>query len=333
MPSWTAFVDESGLFEPSAGGWLPGMRLVAGVVLPLPVAQAEQRCQQALQAARTAFGSGSWPVTFHGSRLAHPAYLAEEVLASPLAPRWLRVQAEQVATGPTRLQATGHRLLRLARQEVGRAIGQSGGWALGVCEFGCPTTLRGEPGPLPYRRMLVAWLDHALMELACQLEGPTTLDVVVASRSQPVPAHQSAWGRRLEALGDPRSQVELQVREAAASELAGLQAADLLAHALGPGSQQAIPPSAATVTARTGSTLAATVAQRFGPSLRYVERDALTDARLVNEATQALGRSQRFDAVAARARTLPPPELPPGHFPASLETCAVAVPALRRLWP
>lgn len=333
MENWTAFVDESGLFEPAEGGWLPGMRLVAGPLLPLPRELAEARCQQALRAVLDGLGMGWWSAPVHGSEIADPTRLARVFLNMDGAPDWARRQAEQVEQTPGPLRATGQRLLGGLRQGVGRLLAQEQGWAQGVCEFGCPTTLRGEPGPLPYRRMLLAWLDHALLQIASEGAGPTRLEVLVASRSGAVPAHSSPWSKRLIDLGGVRLDVTLVVHEARAQEAAGLQTADLIAHGLGPGSQQAIPPVAGFIASRDQKNLAVQANLRFGPGLRYVERDALVDHRLVNRATMTLGQEERFERVVQEAQALPPSPLPRGHFPASLQACSAAVPALRRLWP
>jgi hypothetical protein len=180
--------------------------------------------------------------------------------------------------------------------------------------------------------MLLAWLDHALLELARLRGGPATLDVLVASRRATVTHHVSPWGPRLAALGEEKISVSLAVQEAAAASSAGLQIADILAHGLGPGASQWLPPSAAAIQEHDAAQLAIRVRQRFGPGLRYLERDALLDHRLTNRATMALGKEAAFGRVVTEARALPPAVLPPGHFPASLETCAATLPALRGLW-
>lgn len=330
---WTAFVDESGLFEPAEGAWLPGMRLVAGVLLPQAMAQAEALSQKTLRSVLDAAGVPWWSEPIHGSEIASPTRLARCILRTEKAPDWARAQATMADTHPEPLRATGQRMLRALRQGVGQMIAQENGWALGVCEFGCPTTLRGEPGPLPYRRMLLGWLDHALLQVASEGSGPASLEVLVASRNGTVAAHLSPWSKRLTDLGDRRLEVSLTVREAPAQQAAGLQVADLIAHGLGPGSQQAIPPAPELVASRTQQDLEAQVRSRFGPGLRYIERDALLDHRTVNRATMVIGHEGRFLRVAQEARSLPPAPLPPGHFPASLQACSAAVPALRRLWP
>lgn len=332
MMAWTAFVDESGLFEPHERGWLPGLRLVAGVLLPLAPDQAEQSARDALERALAGKELQDVLSFVHAAELTDEHRLAAVLLRSERCPAELRAQAQRVEQSPGLLAPVGIKALRALRTEAGALLSQTGGWALGVSEFGCPTTVRGEIGPLPYPRMLRAWLEHALMLLALRQQGPCPLKVVVARRGGPLPAHESIWRPRLDELADERCQVHLDVTVAAAQKSAGLQVADLFAHALGPGAQQMLPPSADFIARRREATLKALVHSRFGSHVDYIERDASTDYRLVNRATQVLGREVAFARVASEARALPPTPLPPGHFPASLEACARTVPAIRRLW-
>lgn len=327
MSPWTAFVDESGLFEPDTSGWLPGMRLVAGVLLPFEPETAEQFCAEVLQRALQQVGLERVSSAVHATRIAHPQSFGAWLLASQETPDALQDVARNEHLDE--LRTLGQRVLRALRYTVAREVAQQGGWVLGVCEYGCPSTRQGLSGPLPYRRMVLAWLEHAVLETICQKKGPGLLHAVIAHRTRPAPSHVSLWGERLAALRGSQFQVQLSTEVAFAEQRRGLQVADILAHGLGPGVTQRIPPSQASIAARSQAGLATLVEQRFKAPLRYLERDALLDFRHVNEATLALERPSAFERIADRARALPQQNpLPCGTFPASLEACAAAVPHL-----
>lgn len=331
MVTWTAFVDESGLFEPSEQGWLPGLRLVAGVLVPLALEQAEAEARGLLDRALDDCRLLGTITFVHASELSHGPSLAQALLRSERCPADLRAKAERAGQFGV-LAAEGHEALTALRRETGAWLAGRGGWALGVSEYGCPRTTQNRPAPLPYPRMLRSWLEHALLQLALRQQGPCRLHAVVAHRGGALPAHDSIWQGRLGKLRDERGHAQITVSVRRAQEVAGLQVADLVAHAMGPGAEQAIPPGEALVARRNEAALASLFHRKFHTDSTYLERDANLDFRTVNEATSQLGHPQAFERIAAAARALPPTPLPVGHYPASLEACARTVPAMRGLW-
>ena len=303
------------------------MRLIAGVILPLEPDAAELFCTNVLQSGLEKVGLGWVSRAVHASHLADPerfeGWLSGEQ-GEPAGRAGLDPRNQHHAS-----RIEGQRVLRALRRHVAHEVALHGGWALGVCEHGCPTTRQGLRGPLPYRRMILAWLEHATLELARARNGPGHLHAVIAHRARPAPQHASIWGGRLAARKIREIQVDLSTEVAAAAERRGLQIADLLAHGLGPGGLQHMPPAAATIASRTQAFLDEVVAQRFDSQLRYIERDALLDFRHVGEAMLALDRWFVFEQIASRASALPQHSpLPEGTFPASLEACANTVPQL-----
>lgn len=321
MSSMTLFVDESGRFEPPKPGrsahWPCGRRLVGGVVLAGDPGEAEASAREMLEDALAAIDLAWWRGEVSGKWFRHAPTLAEQLLAQPDVPAAYHQLATETRKGVdrsrSRLFELGNGWLQSLRRQLGRRLGANGARVLLAAEHGLPGE-RDLPASVPFPRMLSALLGQSAVWAARDWESPT-LSSVVADRGglHPEQLALGPWARALGVPSLPPPQV------ARASERAGLQIADLIVHALGPGQGQDLHLTDDDAAKRTRARVERELASSFGvEDLWVVEHDAFAVAHALRAAVEARSPAQQTSTLAA-LRALSPKRPPGGAFPAAVE--------------
>lgn len=318
----TLFVDESGRFEPGHGYWPWGMRLVGGPALPGDAEHAEDTCRGLLLSALAEAGIPWWRGEVSGKHFKHPPTLAERLLTMSDAPSDIHDLARGLLAGGEtahrRLKDRGRLWLAEVRRRLGPRLAEAGGRILLVAESGSPGQ-GAIPSSAPFRRMLGALLGHSAMWASTDWSADS-IDWVVADRggldakSLPLePWRRAIAHSRPEAasrLGEPH------VRKA--SEHAGLQIADLVVHALGPGAGQDLRVPDELRVNRTQGRVQSELRDRFGAPVWVAEHDALQVAQDVRSLLASRTEGDRQRAVRS-LRAHQPKRPPDGVYRAAVE--------------
>lgn len=349
MDEATLFVDESGLFR-SATCWPSGMRVVGGVVVPRPHAEASRLCGAALRRALASADAAWFEGDVHATDLLHPPDVARRILDSRepdgslarAAQDILRAEKERegAARGSSawrRLREFGGSVLTSIEHSIGPMLDELDAEVVVVTEYGSVAHAGEGTRLVRYPRMAEALIRAAILRTGRTATAPWRLVAVMAS-GQPGANGVSAevWLRKLAKLREQEDELrgtlpnEALVRIADARDDAGLQVADVVVHALGPGAQHELTPTPAAVLGRTLAQAAtdARVRLRVAPE-RYEEHDALEG----HEALMAVAasprsetaRSERIAKALALATQRPLPRM---LYPSSLEQGARIAPAL-----
>lgn len=250
---YTVFVDESGLF--SAGA--VGHRVVGAVVVPLAREEADGRARAALEA-----GAGPWGLPVHAKDLVSPLLTPPRALTEArwqLLQSWMRegdrprvpdratLLALQDGSRGMLLGALSRepgrhadRVLYRLRVEVRRLLRETGAWLVWVGEHGRRALEAGDRDHWP--RMVRAAVGQAAVSVWRAGGEGASITPVIATYSSLATLDLAPTQRALSTTTRvapiwPEAQVPLIPAETSA----GLQVADVLVHALGPGAAQSLP--------------------------------------------------------------------------------------------
>jgi hypothetical protein len=246
----------------------------------------------------------------------------------------------QDAAGNRALARRGFELARALRRGVCQELARRAARFVIVSEYG----RRLPPGLLPYPRMITALVEASALACMPAAAGTARVHPVIAFRPGSFPiADCEAWNRALAEMaaasnrrrtGPPIGDVEVQQPERPpAEERAGLQVADVIVHALGPGALQEVEPPAEQVARWDRRRVDAEAQVLLGlPSGRLSERDALEPWRLMRRSVSELDHDRGFDECVARLdEAFHAPTPPAGVYRVAVEEARASVALLEEL--
>lgn len=311
MQKWTLFVDESGLFEHDRNRVFPrGLRLVGGVLVPQDIHTAEHAAALAISHGLTHSNADWWTGPIHATEFLYPPNLAGALRRQPAVPDNLAILADEVSETSDkgncqrrRLLNWGDEVLWAIRLAIGKFVVQHQGIVVGVAEYGDKIGRNGMLARSRYAPMLHALVKTCLLKAASIASESIGLTAVVASRpNEKIQFQQEPWIRSIKALlhhGGSASGGSFDAIFKRADDMYGLQLADVIVHALGPGRGFGQMPNADEIRARTMFNMKITADELLGCGrTAYEEYDALDAHQCLKNAVERSGT--RTSLLAAR---------------------------------